>query len=196
MKFDELNKLKGYFSKMRLTPEEIEKRVSLGGFFYDAFFYVLTLMYIDSLINEDLDREFYISILQGRLIDALVENDITYEESYIQNIVEDVIDMTIEHYSEEEYFSDERALNLAQDNTNATCDNADYIAAVKQGKRTKTWYTEEDEAVRPAHREVNNKTIGIDDYFYVDGELLRFPHDRENGTAKNLARCRCTIHYD
>ena len=68
MKFDELNQLKAHFGELRLSESDKEKRVSLGMIFYDILSYVFALMWLDALLNEDLDRDFYIDILLGRFI--------------------------------------------------------------------------------------------------------------------------------
>lgn len=196
MKFDEINRLRDYFSKMRISEEDKEKRVSLGKVLYDTFSYILNLMYVDALINEDLDRDFYINATMGHLIDALEENGTPYDEGSLQKIVDSVIDTTIDHYSEEEYFSDERALSTAQDTTNTVQNNADFQEAKRQGKKHKVWYSMEDNATRRWHLEQDNVRKKIDDYFVVDGEMMRFPMDNENATAKNLAWCRCSCHYE
>lgn len=195
MKFDELNQLKDYFSTMRLSEKEKEKRVSVGYLFYDAFFYVLTLLQTDAMLNDELDSLFYIDTLTGRLIDSLEANNLDYETEYIQKIATDIIEMTIEHYSEEEYFTDERYLRLAEDETNAACDYSMLIDAIRQGKKYKIWLTEEDERVRPWHEEVDGMTVPIDGYFQVGPDLMRFPHDQENASIENIARCRCSYNF-
>lgn len=195
MKFDELNQLKEYFSVMRLSDEEKEKRVSVAYLFYDAFFYVLTFLKADAMLNDDLDAMFYIGALSGRLIDSLEANGLDYDSGYIQKIATDVIEMTIEHYSEEEYFTDERYLRLAEDESNATCDYSMWIDAIRQGKKYKIWLTENDERVRPWHKEVGGTKVPIDGYFDVGPDRMRFPHDQENGSADNISRCRCSCDF-
>lgn len=197
MKFDELNQLKAHFGELRLSESDKEKRVSLGMIFYDILSYVFALMWIDALLNEDLDRDFYIDILLGRFIEAIEENDYPYEEAAVRHLVESVIDTNIEHYSEEEYFDDERALEVAENGSSAVNNYSDFAEAKKKGKKYKVWYAEPDERTRPAHKMMDNVRIPIDEYFYVDGDLMRFPHDDDPSVSiKNLANCRCECHYE
>lgn len=195
MSIDELNQLKEYFEPMGISDEEKKKRASVGELFYDAFFYVLTLLKADARLNDELDSEFYTNTLAGRLMDSLDENDVEYDPEYVHKMASDIIESTIDHYSEEEYFTDERYLRLAEDETNSACDSAELIAAMRQGKKYKMWCSMEDFSVRPAHFEADGQKVLISDYFYVNGEHLRFPHDMENGTAINNARCRCHVTF-
>lgn len=193
MKFDELNKLKEYFSSMRISEEEKEKRASVGELFYDAFFYVLTLLKADAMLNDEIDSAFYVNTLNGRLIDSLETNNISYDMGFIQKLSTDVIESTVEHYGEEEYFTNERYLRLAEDETNATCNYSMYIEAKKKGKKYKMWLGEKDDRMRTWHLFADGQTVGIDDYFHVGPDMLRFPHDQENAsTAENIAGCRCS----
>lgn len=196
MKFDELNRLREYFADMNLSEKDKEKRALLGAGFYDAFVYILALMWTDSLLNEDLDRLFYIDALTGRLTDASEESGIDFDETYISRIAEEVVDSTIAHYAEEEYFSDERALRLAGDESNAVCNDADREDAKKQGKKYKIWQSAMIGERRWEHIMMDGVKIPIDDYFEVMGEQLKYPCDMIGGSAKNNAHCQCTIRYE
>ena len=204
MKFDELNQLKRYFSIMELPEEDKEKRVSLGMLFYDAFFYIFLLIKAEvavALKSNDIseitiDRDYYVRSLDGRIRDILEENGLTYDEEYIPRLTEDVIDTTARHLDDDYYFSQERALIVAQNEANTVMNGVDFQAALSSGKKYKTWITEGDTRVRPWHEEVDNKTIPIDDMFAVGNDNLRFPHDYINGSAENLINCRCTCTYE
>jgi hypothetical protein len=56
----------------------------------------------------------------------------------------------------------------------------------------KTWITERDSKVRPAHRSVDGKTVKWEDYFMVGGEKMFRPKD-PNASAKNVINCRCWL---
>ena len=57
---------------------------------------------------------------------------------------------------------------------------------------TKTWITERDSKVRPAHRQADGQTVLWKEYFTVGGEKLFRPKD-PNGSAKNIINCRCWL---
>ena len=191
MKFDELNRLQSFFSKMKLSQEEKDKRVSLGLLLYDAFFYVFSMMKLELKLKGEIDRDYYIRVLDGRLRDVL---DV-YEESYILKLTEDVIDATERHLDDDYYFSEERALLVAQNESNTVYNNIDFVNAKAEGKMFKTWITEEDSKVRPAHEDVDLITIPIEEYFPVGGDMMMYPHDYINGSAENIINCRCTCEY-
>ncbi|MGN9430655.1 phage minor head protein, partial [Enterococcus faecium] len=56
----------------------------------------------------------------------------------------------------------------------------------------KVWSAAHDERTRVAHAEADGQTRPVDEPFEVGGELLRYPGDQANGSAKNTIQCRCT----
>ena len=73
--------------------------------------------------------------------------------------------------------------------------NAGLLWAAKQlGYTKKTWINTDDEKGRAEHTHVGNTTIGIDDFFYVEGKSVKFPGDFVNdGTS--VINCRCTLSF-
>lgn len=196
MKFDELNKLKRYFSVMELPQSEKDKRVSLGNLFFDAFFYVFLLMKAEVKLDGEIDRDFYIRTLDGRIRDVLESKELPYDEEYIPRLTEDVIDATTRHLDDPYYFSKDRALLVAQNEANTVMNSVDFANAKSSGKKYKRWVTEKDSRVRLSHEEVDETKIPIDDYFHVGNDDLKFPHDYMNGSPENLINCRCTCLYE
>lgn len=196
MKFDELNQLKRYFSIMELPQQDKDKRVSLGLAFYDIFIYVFILMQAEVKIKGSIDVDYYVRSLDGRIRDALEENNIPYEDDYIPQLTRDIVETTTRHLDEPYYFSEERALLVAQNEANTVLNGFDYEQAKSKGKTHKTWVTEQDDKVRPWHAEVDLVTIPIDDMFHVGEDYMRFPHDFMNGSPDNLINCRCTCKYE
>ena len=196
MKFDELNKLKRYFSVMELPQSEKDKRVSLGNLFFDAFFYVFMLMKAEVKLDGEIDRDYYIRTLDGRIRDVLESKELPYDEEYIPRLTEDVIDATTRHLDDPYYFSKDRALLVAQNEANTVMNSVDFANAKSSGKKYKRWVTEKDSRVRLSHEEVDETKIPIDDYFHVGNDDLKFPHDYMNGSPENLINCRCTCLYE
>lgn len=196
MKFDELNKLKRYFSVMELPQSEKDKRVSLGNLFFDAFFYVFMLMRAEVKLDGEIDKDYYIRTLDGRIRDILESKELPYDEEYIPRLTEDVVDATTRHLDDPYYFSKDRALLVAQNEANTVMNSVDFANAKSSGKKYKRWITEKDSRVRLSHEEVDETKIPIDDYFHVGNDNLKFPHDYMNGSPENLINCRCTCLYE
>lgn len=196
MKFDELNKLKRYFSVMELPQSEKDKRVSLGNLFFDAFFYVFMLMRAEVKLDGEIDKDYYIRTLDGRIRDILESKELPYDEEYIPRLTEDVVDATTRHLDDPYYFSKDRALLVAQNEANTVMNGVDFTNAKSSGKKYKRWITEKDSRVRLSHEEVDETKIPIDDYFHVGNDDLKFPHDYMNGSPENLINCRCTCLYE
>lgn len=196
VKFDELNRLKKYFSVMEIPQSEQDKRVSLGWLFYDAFLYVLLLMQTEYRVNKQIEKDFYVRAIEGRIRDILEDNNIPYDEDYVPKVAEDVIETTLRHQEEEYYYSQERALLIAQNEANTVMNSVDFQEAKLNGKTHKTWISEKDSKVRLWHEEVDSTTVKIDEPFHVGGDLLDYPHDYIHGSPENLINCRCTCRYD
>ncbi len=193
MKFDELNRLRRFFSTMEITEGEKEKRVSLGKLLYDAFFYVFLMMRTEYKVKGEIDKEYYKQSLDNRIRDVL--KDLPYDEAYIPKLTDDVIETTARHLDDEYYFSKERALLVAQNESNTVYNSFDYQTAKKSGKKYKTWKAEIDNRTRLWHEEVDGVKIPIDEMFQVGEDLMRFPHDY-TASPENIINCRCTCIYE
>ena len=193
MKFDELNRLRRFFSSMEISEGEKEKRVSLGKLLYDAFFYIFLMMKTEAKVKGKIEKEYYKQSLDNRIRDAL--KDLPYDEAYIPKLTDDVIETTARHLDDEYYFSKERALLVAQNESNTVYNSFDYQTAKKSGKKYKTWKAEIDNRTRLWHEEVDGVKIPIDEMFQVGEDLMRFPHDY-TASPENIINCRCTCIYE
>lgn len=192
MKFDELNKLFGaYFKVMDISEEDRKKRIDCAFFFYDAVWYILTMIRMENERDRLQDKESYRQSLEYRIRDL----DVPYDEEYIEEVTEDIIDTTFRHLDEEYFLSEQRAVLIAQNEANTVMNGVDFFNAKKSGKKYKTWITENDERVREWHREVDYTKIPIDEYFYVGNDKMRFPHDY-TASAENVINCRCSCKYE
>ena len=89
----------------------------------------------------------------------------------------------------------ETALNLIHNVLQITADQAataQLDASGLTGK--KEWITREDNRVRPAHVEVNHARVFVDDFFDVDGYLMRGPRDPSAPLSLTI-NCRCHLRY-
>lgn len=191
MKFDVIHRLESYFDVMELSQDEKKKRVELANDLFDAFYFVLSLMQVD----DDIDKEFYVETLRGRFEESLSDVSIEYEPEYVEEITEEIIDTTLDHLDDEYFTSEDRALLMAENETNTSLNHNDFVLAKRNGAKYKTWVTENDDKVRFTHTLVDQKKIPIDDYFYVGGERMRYPHDSK-ASADNVVNCRCICLYE
>ena len=188
MKIDELNKLFGaYFNTMAIPEEDKKKRVECAFLFYDAVWYVLTMIRLENKKNRLQDKENYRKSLEYRI-------DLPDEE-YVEKMTEDIIDTTFRHLDEEYFLSEDRAILIAQNEANTVMNGVDFFNAKNSGKTHKQWIAELDSKTREWHREIDGKFIPIDEMFEVGTDKMRFPHDYVNGSAENLINCRCTCIY-
>lgn len=194
---DELNKLFGaYFKIMVISEEDKKKRIDCAWFFYDAVWYVLTMIRLENDKGRLADKDSYRQSLEFRIIDSLEENNLPVDEEYINKVTEEVIDTTFRHLDDDEYYlSQDRAVLIAQNEANTVMNGVDFFNAKQSGKKYKVWQTEMDSKVRPWHEEVNGMRIPIDEYFYVGNDQMKYPHDY-NASAENVVNCRCSCVYE
>ena len=198
-KFDELNQLKRFFSTMELSEDEKQKRCDFAFLLYEAIYYTFSFIKVDKEVTkrnftEKTDiADSYRETLENRIEDAF--KDIPHEPDYIPRLVDDIIETTNRHPDDSYYLSRDRALLIAQNEANTVYNHADYELARQSGKQYKVWLTEGDEKVREAHAEVDMMRIPIDEYFNVDGDTMRYPHDY-NASPQNIINCRCVCRYE
>ena len=191
MKFDELNKLFGaYFKVMDISEEDRKKRIDYAFFFYDAVWYILTMIRLENERDRLQDKESYRVSLEYRL----KELDIPYDDEYIENVTEDIIDTTFRHLDDEYFLSERRAVLIAQNEANTVMNGADFFNAKKSGKTHKQWIAQIDETTREWHWLVDGTFLPIDEKFKVGEDEMRFPHD-PTASPENIINCRCACIY-
>lgn len=70
-----------------------------------------------------------------------------------------------------------------------------YLAGLETGLGKKVWLTELDERVRPEHRILHGKSVGMDEGFDVEGSMLRYPGDPLAPSHLSIG-CRCKLRFD
>lgn len=94
------------------------------------------------------------------------------------------------------WLSLQRAVNIAQSESNTFLNYSEYVEAKERGYTQKTWLTMLDDKVRDSHEEVEGQTVGIDEAFIVGSSRMRFPHDWEmDPDPKEVINCRCAVEY-
>lgn len=208
--FDELNyfeydiedieqKLKAYFKEMpEITDEQLEERVKVGKKVFNLIMLFLLMVQSSAIAQEIQDIEYYTEMLQRRYLDLVAEEYVVdnYLINYINNFAIQSVNTTIENIDSDYYLSDDRALNMAENEANTIVNYNDYRKAVEKGYTRKKWLSMKDAKVRKTHHLVDDKEIDIKALFHVGNSLMLFPHDTSNGAdAKEIIHCRCHIKY-
>lgn len=198
MKIDELNVLADkYYEVMDITPTQKRKRKETAWTLYDVFmlFFIWLKDAKENGINE---YSYYLPKLQSELQDAISrEHTIdNYFLLYLSSIALAVYENTRQHMNEDYFLSEERALNLALNESNSINNHVELEQAKKKGFTKKKWCTELDNKVRPTHMVMEGVTIPIDDLFSVGGSLMEMPHDITHGAdMSEISNCRCWLEY-
>lgn len=185
-----------YFREMEeITDEQVEDRVDVAKKIYNLIAMFLFLVSGTEYTNGVQDIDYYVTMLQRRFKDIIGFSD-SYTESYVNFITLEIVNTTFENLDTEYYLSTDRALDIAETEANTIMNYSDYQDAINNGFTKKQWLTEKDNRVRKSHRLVEDKIIGINDYFKVGGDMMLFPHDLSmNPKAQNVINCRCHIKY-
>lgn len=203
--FDELNTThrdisipyEKYFGEMDLTKEQKSERISLARKLEDVMLFLFALIAVMQEYEKQ-DMEYAANRAKERILSALNEYmfpDI-YLEEYVDNLTKSIIDTTVKNQEDEWFLSNDRAVLIAENESNTGFNYEEYRQAVLEGKTRKRWKTEGDSKVRRSHKEVDGVTIGIDELFSVGSSLMRYPKDISMGAGmEEVANCRCTIKY-
>lgn len=205
MSWDELNSLVGYkisepydeyFAPMRISERQKQRRIKLAEKLESVFVGLLSeLFYCEQMgvrINPDIyDRavEEYLAVVGSiRIADE-------YLIEHATGVITNTVAVLKRHESEEFYYSEDRAIALSEDESNAVWNYTEYAEAVKN-KRFKTWNTIMDGRERESHAEVNGVTLPLSEPFELQGGFLRFPRDTELGCSDDeVLRCRCSLSF-
>jgi len=90
-------------------------------------------------------------------------------------------------------FSAERALRISRTVSTGACNHGQFVGAQYSGAQYKIW-SSAGFGERKSHREMDNTTIPINDYFNVDGSRAMYPGDNSL-PAKERINCRCVLEY-
>ena len=204
--FDELNELVGksrsepyetYFGEMDLTESEIKKRIELAERLEDNFLFALALLFTMAQYNsvnyEYIRNEFesgYLKSISG----IIIADD--FIKQYIKKFSYDIIDSTKAHADNAYYYSSDRSIFMAE-NESLTCWNhQDFSDAVKTGKTRKQWMDVRDKKERETHLQVGRTVKPIEETFLVGDSLMQYPKDTSLGASSSeIVNCRCTIRY-
>lgn len=221
--FDELNKLVGYkrsmdyetfFGEMQISEIQKQDRIALAIALQTEFESILAEMYYAyPYVPEDIiDRlsEQYLDVLAATGLVAMPSAGESYLEaiarsdrpqewrfySHVNKFAAETIATTREHMDEPYYYSQDRAIFCAENESNNIYGTDEFFEAVDEGYTHKTWVTMGDNKVRDSHSEVDGETIPIGEPFLVGGSVMMCPQDDSMGAgAEELVNCRCVCEY-
>lgn len=93
-----------------------------------------------------------------------------------------------------------RAMRIARTETGTATTTAAYEVAKETGEKyNKVWMTAPGGISKvERHNQIpdlDGQTVGMDEYFNVDGELLLYPLDT-SGSAANVVNCKCDYYFE
>lgn len=202
--FDELNSSKSraipyekYFGEMELTEKQKEDRIKASKQIESMMLFLFSLL---SVMKEYSCQnvEFVVNQIKTQYANIISVSAVmdAYLTGYVQEFSEQIVETTQEHFEDEWYLSDDRAIFVAENEANTTFNYLEYKRAVKSGKTKKRWLTMRDRHVRHTHQLVDGKSIGINDVFLVGDSEMFYPKDTTFGASANeIVNCRCSIKY-
>ena len=204
--FDELNKLVGknrsqpyetYFGEMDLSEDKIKERIALAKKLEDGFLFVLVLLFTmeqyNSVDYEQIRNRFEKSYLKA-ICGTIVADD--YIKKYIKNFSYNITDSTKAHKDDMYYYSSDRAIFMAENESLSCWNHQDFVGAIKSGKRKKQWMDVRDKKERETHLIVGRTVKPIEAPFLVGDSLMQYPKDTSLGAiSSEIVNCRCTIRY-
>lgn len=211
--FDELNALyveehkdnmrsmpfEEFFGEMDISEEQMEKRIETAKDVKAFVLLALMAMYLEYTEGTygylDVGAEMsqnYKTMLERMDIPLTAY----FSASHADSIATEIAVATMNHSDDPYFFSEDRAMLIAENEANSIWNDSEYEDALLTGKTRKTWLAIIDKATRDTHREVNGKTIPIDQPFEVGESLLQFPRDESLGAGpEEIVNCRCSVTY-
>lgn len=193
--YDELNviPIKKYFDEMEISQEEKDKRITM------AFLLLDSLGFIFDLLKDvdDFTDNYLISVIIDELADDISSKFALNNDDYIYLalLAATIISQTRNNKDNKTILSENRKILIAENESNSICNRKEFEEEVANGKQFKTWHTIIDRRERLDHRRMDGKTVGINEYFEFSDCKMLYPHDYKNGSASQLANCRCWCTY-
>lgn len=204
--FDELNTpikynrsepFEKYFEVIDLTDDEKEKRIELAEELKDLMLFIFAL--ISTMVENDSIDKSYIVLEINKSYTSILQNYMDtdeYLEDYVKQFSDTFMQTTFDGIDDSWYLSADRAIFIAENESETTWNYDEYRQAIEKGKTRKQWIDIPDGKERKTHREVGGTIIPIEEVFVVGNSLMRYPKDTFFGAeAKETINCRCTIRY-
>ena len=209
--FDELNKLyteeKGddlrsmpfeqYFGEMNLSREQKDRRTRTAEEIKAFMLVALQELYYEYVEGDygtydptATIRDNYRSMLDRMAIPLTV----LFEATHPDSVASEITVATMNNEDDAYFYSEDRATLIAENEANSIWNDSEFQDALLTGKTKKQWVALMDKRTRDTHREVNGKTIPINEYFVVGEALLMYPR-MDCANPEEVINCRCSIIY-
>lgn len=185
-----------YFGEMDITEEQKQRRIEMAEKFEEKLLFILSLIAVYGSVD-DVDwsdmqlrvESVYIGLVGANKADEHIRR-------YAKEMSNNIVSATRENIDNEYYTSYDRARFISENETNTIVNHLEDGEAIEEGMTKKTWHTMNDRKVRHTHREVEGKTIPIDEPFEVGGYFMDYPMDDSYGAdPKEIVGCRCSVKY-
>ena len=196
MKRDELNILADkYYSVMDISKKQKDNRKKDAWELFDLF--MLFFLWFKEAEERGVEStSYFLPQLQNQLQEVIGSRMDNYFIIYVTKLALGIYTVTQEHRHEEYYLSEERAANLALNESLSINNHTELNEAKKAGYRYKIWRTEMDNKVRPTHVPMEGVKKPIDELFAVGDSLMEMPHDMTHGASMSeVSNCRCWLEY-
>ena len=204
--YDELNELVGmnrsedyedYFGVMDLPDAGKEKRIELAERLGDNFLLVLAFLFTMQQyqsINWQTVRTRFEGAYRDALTNIIIIDE--YLDSYIRQFSYDVAESTQNHVDEPYYYSLDRSMVMAENESNTVWNYSDFQSAIQSGYTRKQWIDIRDRRERESHRRVGGTVKPINEPFVVGSSFMNYPKDTSYGASSSeIVNCRCSIRY-
>ena len=206
LKQDKLNNLskpyEEYFGEMGLSEEDIKRRIDLAESLDDIFFLLFSLIRADLYLSKAIDIDYYVDYILQKYENVLSEAGIDTETAYpalVSHIIDtakEVVAQNAKHSDDPWQTSDERAMLIAENESNNVYEYVAFQDAVSSGKTRKVWNTMFDNKVRHTHIDLEGVSIPIMERFKVGAYEMYQPKDTTLGAGmEEVANCRCWCSY-
>ena len=213
LSFDELNALyveehkenmrsmpfEEFFGEMDISEEQMEKRIETAKDVKAFVLLALAAMYLEytegtyGYLDSAAEMSQHYKTMLERMDIPLTDY---FSSTHADSIATEIAVATMNHSDDPYFFSEDRAMLIAENEANSIWNDSEYEDAILTGKTRKTWLAIIDKVTRDTHREVNGKTIPIDQPFEVGESLLQFPRDESLGAGpEEIVNCRCSVTY-
>ena len=213
LSFDELNKLyvtekegwlrsmpfEQFFGEMEISEEQKRRRIETAREIQG--FMRLAIMELYYELHEGGHGEYDPSgtIRDGyrALLDRLgIPLTVFFTAMHIESVASEIPLSTMTHSEDPYFFSEDRAMLIAENEANSIWNDSEYQDAILSGKKRKTWHAIIDKVTRGTHRDVYGTTIPIAEPFEVGDYLMLYPRDSSLGAGpEEIVNCRCSVSY-
>lgn len=188
-----------YFGSMELTEEQRRQRITFAEELETEFLVFLIMLFhmqkYNSVNYEQARKRLENGYLKVCKKFMVVDKEM---RDYIKIFSYEMVDATKDHEDSLYYYSTDRAVFAAENESAITYDRQDYLQAVKAGKTKKLWVDVRDRRERKTHLKVGGEVKPINEPFIVGNSLMMYARDAYNFNPepKEYINCRCnTVYY-